>query len=83
MSSYYDRKPTNTATASASVGFPVFAFATMVLLVLKIAALNGASWGLNISWFWVFSPLIIGFALTLFILAIFFLVILVIAIFSK
>jgi hypothetical protein len=54
----------------------------MVLLVLKIAALNGASWGLNISWFWVFSPLIIGFALTLFILAIFFLVILVIAIFS-
>lgn len=51
------------ATASASVGFPVFTFVFAVLLVLKVAGQAGASWGLaNLSWFWVFSPLIFGFA---------------------
>lgn len=54
----------NSATASASVGFPVFTIAFLTLLVLKIAGLNGASWGLaNLSWWWVFSPLLIGFGL--------------------
>lgn len=83
MSSHYDRRPTSTATASASASFPVFGLAFVVLLVLKIAALNGASWGLNISWFWVFSPLLIGFGLVILMLVIFLLIALVLAISSK
>lgn len=63
------------ATSSASVGFPVFTLAFLVLLVLKVAGTHGASWGLaNISWFWVFSPLLLGFAWVVFWLLIFILI---------
>lgn len=52
----------SSATASASVGFPVFGLAFAVLFVLKVAGMAGASWGLaNLSWWWVVSPLLIGF----------------------
>jgi hypothetical protein len=56
----------SSATASASVGFPVFTIAFFVLLILKVAGQQGASWGLaNLSWWWVFSPLLFGFGLFL------------------
>lgn len=52
----------NSATSSVSVSFLGLAFA--VLLVLKVAGLAGASWGLaNLSWWWVFSPILIGLGL--------------------
>lgn len=51
----------STATATATTSFPVFGLAFVVLLVLKLAGMAGASWGLaNLSWWWVFSPLLIG-----------------------
>jgi hypothetical protein len=60
----------NTATASTGgVSFLGLAFA--VLLTLKIAGEAGASWGLaNLSWWWVFSPLLIGFGLFVLVLAV-------------
>jgi hypothetical protein len=59
----------NTATASATTGFPVLGLAFAVLFVLKVAGQAGASWGLaNLSWWIVFSPLLLGFGLSLFIL---------------
>jgi hypothetical protein len=61
---------TNNNTANAAVSFPVFGLAFAVLLVLKIAGLAGASWGLaNLSWWWVFSPLLIGFGIFFLVLA--------------
>lgn len=65
----------NSATASASVGFPVFTLAFAVLLVLKVAGMYGASWGLaSISWFWVFSPFLFGFLWVAFWLVLFVLI---------
>lgn len=57
----------SSASASASVGFPVFGLAFAVLFVLKVAGLAGASWGLaNLSWWWVVSPILIGFGWAIF-----------------
>ena len=57
------------ATATATASFPVFGLAFAVLLVLKLAGMAGATWGLaNLSWWWVFSPLLIGFGLTVLII---------------
>lgn len=74
----------NSATATASVGFPVFGLAFAVLFVLKVAGLAGASWGLaNLSWWWVFSPLLIGLALSLVVIAIFLFIVFLVAVFGK
>lgn len=70
--------PTATASATASRGLPVFALATMVLFVLKVAGEAGATWGLaNISWWLVFTPLLIGFAIAAVILVIALIIVLV------
>lgn len=70
----------SSATASATTSFPVFGLAFAVLLVLKVAGMAGASWGLaNLSWFWVFFPLMLGFGLFFLIMLIF----LVIAVFAS
>lgn len=62
---------TNNASASASGGIGLFGLAFIALLVFKLAGMAGASWGLaNLSWWWVFSPLLIGFGLWLLIVAI-------------
>jgi len=62
------------ATASASSsGIGVFGLAFAVLLIFKLAGMAGASWGLaNLSWWWVFSPLLIGFGLSIVVLIVFF-----------
>jgi hypothetical protein len=63
---------TNEATASATTSFPVFGLAFAVLLVLKLAGMAGASWGLaSLSWWWVFAPLLIGFAFWILVIFIF------------
>lgn len=73
--------PSSTATATASAGFPIFGLAFAVLFVLKVAGLAGASWGLaNLSWWWVVSPLLIGLGFSIFIIAIFLLILLGVAI---
>lgn len=70
----------NSASSSASISFPVFGLAFAVLLVLKVAGLAGASWGLaSLSWFWVFFPLLLGFGLFLFVIAI----VLLVAVFAS
>lgn len=66
--------PTATATATASRGFPVFAFATMVLFVLKVG--NVASFG-DISWWLVFAPLLLGLGIALIFLVIFLIIVLI------
>jgi hypothetical protein len=73
----------NTATASTGgVSFLGLAFA--VLLTLKIAGEAGASWGLaNLSWWWVFAPVWIGFALVALILVVILVIGLLVAIFGK
>jgi len=77
-------KPSSTATATASVGFPVFGAAFAVLFVLKVAGMAGASWGLaNLSWWWVVSPLLIGLGFSLFVIAIFLLILLGVAFFGS
>jgi hypothetical protein len=53
------------ATANASAnGIGFFGLLTIVLIALKLTGL------ISISWWWVFSPLIIGFSLWLAIVAI-------------
>lgn len=70
--------PTANATATASRGLPVFALATMVLFILKVAGEAGASWGLaNISWWLVFAPLLLGFGIALIFLTIFLIFVLI------
>lgn len=74
----------NTATASASVGFPVFTIAFAVLFVLKVAGEAGATWGLaNLSWWWVFSPIFVAIGLTVFWLIVMAVIVLGVAIFSR
>jgi hypothetical protein len=59
------------ASASATVSVSWLGLAFAVLLVLKIAGEAGAAWGLaNLSWWWVFSPLLIGFGLFFLVLAV-------------
>lgn len=61
-----------TASASSSAGIGIFGLATIVLLVFKLAGIAGVSWGLaNLSWFWVFAPLLVGFAISLFFILLF------------
>lgn len=72
-----------TATASATATFPVLTFATLVLLVLKVAAIEGASWGLDISWWLVFAPMLFGLGLFFFFIAIFILIAFIVAVFGK
>lgn len=70
----------NSANATATTSFPVLGLAFAVLLVLKLAGMAGASWGLaNLSWWWVFSPLLIGFGIFFLVLA----VVLVVALFAS
>lgn len=60
---------TNSSSASASGGIGVFGVAFIALLVFKLAGMAGASWGLaNLSWWWVFSPILIATGLTLLVL---------------
>lgn len=62
----------STSSATASVSVPFLGLAFAVLLVLKVAGMAGASWGLaNLSWWWVFSPVLIGIGLTLAVLVLF------------
>lgn len=69
---------TNNNTASASGGIGLFGLAFIALLVFKLAGMAGASWGLaSLSWWWVFSPLLIGFGIWLLIV----LVVVLIAVF--
>ena len=70
----------NTATASASVAFPVFTLITGVLLVLKLG--NVGSFG-ALSWWWVFAPMIAGFGIFVAVLVILLLVALLLAVFGK
>lgn len=51
-----------TATASASGGIGLFGLTFVVLLVLKLTGLA------QISWWWVFAPVIAGFSLSLVVL---------------
>lgn len=70
----------NSSSATATASFPVFGLAFAVLLILKVAGLAGASWGLaSLSWFWVFFPLMLGFGLFLFVIAI----VLLVAVFAS
>lgn len=70
----------NTATATATAGFPVLGLAFAVLLVLKLAGMAGASWGLaNLSWWWVFAPLLFGWGIFL----LFLIGIVIVALFAK
>lgn len=63
---------TSSATASANGGIGIFGLITVVLLVFKLAGMAGASWGLaNLSWFWVFAPLLFGIALSIIFIVIF------------
>lgn len=62
----------SSASASASGGIGIFGLAFIALLVFKLAGMAGASWGLaNLSWWWVFAPVIIGFSLSIMTLLIF------------
>lgn len=56
----------SSASASASTGgIGVLGLTTIVLLVFKLAGMAGASWGLaNLSWFWVFAPILFGIGMT-------------------
>ena len=73
--------PQASSSSSVSVSFLGLAFA--VLLVLKIAGMAGASWGLaNLSWFWVFSPILIGFGIFLLVLAVILIIAVLAAIFD-
>lgn len=75
---------TSSASANASTGCSVFGLAFAVLFVLKVAGLAGASWGLaELSWWWVFSPILIGFGIFFLVLAIVFFGALLVAIFGK
>lgn len=74
----------NTATSTASVGFPIFGAAFAVLLVLKVAGMAGASWGLaNLSWWWVVSPLLIGLGLSVLMIVVFLFILLLVAFFGS
>lgn len=74
----------SSSTATASGGIGIFGLAFAVLLVFKLAGLAGASWGLaNLSWWWVFSPLLISFGLSILILVIVLVVGGLVAFFSK
>lgn len=73
----------STATASASVGLPVFTLVVAVLFVLKVAAINGASWGLDISWWLVFAPWLVGLGITITFLAVFIFIAFIVAVFGK
>lgn len=65
----------SSASANATSTFPIFGLAFVILLVLKVAGMAGASWGLaNLSWFWVVSPLLIGFGITVVVIAILFII---------
>lgn len=58
--------PTNVSANASSGRIGLFGLITVVLLVFKLAGMAGASWGLaNLSWFWVFAPILAGIALTL------------------
>lgn len=62
----------NTANASATIAFPFATLAVAVMAVLKIAGMQGASWGLaNLSWWWVFSPWLFAIAFTVAMLVLF------------
>lgn len=57
----------SSSSSASSTGVGVFGLAFLVLLVFKLAGLAGVSWGLaSLSWFWVLSPLLFGFAWVLF-----------------
>lgn len=59
-------KSVATASATATSTFPVFGLVFVVLFVLKVAGLAGASWGLaNLSWWWVVLPLFVPWAILL------------------
>jgi hypothetical protein len=62
-------KSVATASATATSTFPIFGLVFVVLFVLKVAGLAGASWGLaTLSWWWVVLPLFIPWAILLVIL---------------
>lgn len=62
-------KSVATASATATSTFPVFGLVFVVLFVLKVAGLAGASWGLaNLSWWWVVLPLFVPWAILLVVL---------------
>lgn len=70
----------SSSSASSSAGIGIFGLLTAILLVFKLAGMAGVSWGLpNLSWFWVFAPLGVGIALSLFFILLF----LVIAFFAS
>ena len=61
----------NNNNASSRGGVGVLGLAFIVLLVFKLAGQAGASWGLaSLSWWVVFSPLLLGFGLFIFLLVI-------------
>jgi hypothetical protein len=66
----------NSATASASVAFPVFTLITGVLLVLKLG--NVGSFG-DLSWWWVFAPMLAGLGIAIFFILIFLIILVIVA----
>lgn len=52
---------TSTASATASVGFPVASLAVFVMLIMKLGNIAGFA---SVSWWWVFSPWLIAIGLT-------------------
>lgn len=61
----------SSSSSSSSTGIGVLGLTFVVLLVFKLAGMAGASWGLaSLSWFWVFSPLILGFGIFFVVLAV-------------
>lgn len=71
--------PQATATASAA-SFPVFAFASLVLFVLKVGGIGNFA---TMSWWWVAAPMLFGFALYFTFLIIFILIVVLVAVFGK
>lgn len=69
--------PRATASASSNGGIGLCGLTFVVLLALKLAGIA------DISWWWVFSPLLIGFGLTLLVIIVVLVVGLVVALSKK
>lgn len=71
---------TSTATASASVAFPVASLAVFVMLIMKVGNIAGFA---SVSWWWVFSPWLISLGLFVVVIAVILIIGLLVVLFGK